>query len=124
MIRPKILFICSINRMRSKTAEEIYKDDKRFEVKSAGTEPGAIVVLTKEMVEWADLIAVMENHHRNQIRKKFHELYQKKRIVCLHIPDEFDYMQPELIELIKEQFERLYFNETIHLKGKIIDQQD
>lgn len=35
--RKKILFVCTVNRMRSATAEKIYEDDVRFEVQSAET---------------------------------------------------------------------------------------
>jgi protein-tyrosine-phosphatase len=33
----KLLFVCTVNRMRSATAHKIYEDDYRFDVKSAGT---------------------------------------------------------------------------------------
>ncbi len=94
--------------MRSITAQEIYKNDSRFEVKSAGTDSGAATVLTKDLLEWADSVLVMEKHHRNTIRKLFPEIYKSKKIVCLYIPDEYDYMQPELIQVIKYKFEDVY----------------
>jgi len=103
--RKKILFVCTINRMRSKTAHEIYANDIRFEVKSAGTDRGAETVINRELLEWADSVAVMEKHHRNAIRKQFPDIYSKKRIVCLYIPDEYDYMQPELVSVIRSRFE-------------------
>jgi predicted protein tyrosine phosphatase len=92
--------------MRSATAYEIYKNDSRLEVKSAGTDPTASTVLTNEFLGWADCIMVMEKHHRNHIRKHFPDIYKTKRIVCLYIPDEYDYMQPELVEMLKGQVEK------------------
>lgn len=94
--------------MRSATAEKIYEEDKRFYVKSAGTDSSARVILTNELVEWADSIVVMEKHHRNFIRKKFPAIYDKKKIVCLYIEDIFDFMQPELIQLLQRKFESVY----------------
>lgn len=94
--------------MRSITAQEIYKNDSRFDVKSAGTDSGAATVLTKDLLDWADSVVVMENHHRNTIRKQFPDIYANKRIVCLYIQDEYDYMQPELIEILKYNFEDVY----------------
>jgi predicted protein tyrosine phosphatase len=93
--------------MRSATAYEIYKDDDRFEIDSAGTDKLAAKVISIHQIEWADTIIVMEKHHRNEIRKHFPDLYQSKRIVCLYIPDEFDFMDNYLIELIKAKFEDL-----------------
>ncbi|MDI9312249.1 MAG: phosphotyrosine protein phosphatase [Limnohabitans sp.] len=104
----KLLFICTINRMRSATAHTIYQDDTRFEVLSAGTDASAQVVLTQELLDWADSIIVMERHHRNFIRKHYPKVYETKKIVCLYIPDEYDYMQPELIALLKCKIEEVY----------------
>ena len=57
--------------MRSATAYEIYKNDQRFEVDSAGTDRTANVVLEEWHLEWADAIVVMEKQHRNKIRERF-----------------------------------------------------
>lgn len=104
----KILFVCTINRMRSATAHRLYENDVRFEVKSAGTAPDAKVVLNLDLLNWADSIVVMEKYHRNIIRKLYPNIYLSKKIVCLYIPDEFDYMQEELIVLLKYKFEDIY----------------
>ena len=101
----KLLFVCTINRMRSATAHKLYENDSRFEVKSAGTDKTANTVLSDEILNWADSIVVMEKHHRNYIRKYFPEIYRKKKIVCLYIPDIYSYMQPELIEILKIKIE-------------------
>ncbi|MEO0469031.1 MAG: hypothetical protein AAF206_05380 [Bacteroidota bacterium] len=49
-MKKKILFICIVNRMRSATAHEIYQDDPRFEVKSAGTDPSAKQPMTADLL--------------------------------------------------------------------------
>jgi predicted protein tyrosine phosphatase len=108
MDKKKILFVCTINRMRSATAHQIYKEDDRLEVQSAGTDENATVVITRPILEWADSIVVMEKYHRNWIRKHFADIYATKKIVCLYIPDDFDFMQPELIAILKDAFETVY----------------
>ena len=109
----KLLFVCTVNRMRSATAHKIYEGDHRFEVKSAGTDNSANTVLTEEILNWADSIVVMEKCHRNHIRKHFPEIYKKKRIVCLYIPDDYDYMQTELIGILKDKVEDVYSRKLI-----------
>ena len=109
----KLLFVCTINRMRSATAHKIYENDNRFEVKSAGTDKAANTVLSNEILNWADSIVVMEKYHRNYIRKHFPEIYKMKRIVCLYIPDDYDYMQTELIEILKDKVEDVYRRKLI-----------
>jgi predicted protein tyrosine phosphatase len=104
----KILFVCTINRMRSATAHKIYEDDLRFEVKSAGTDISANTILSNELLIWADTIIVMEKTHIDFIRQIFPDIYNHKKIVCLNIPDEYYYMQPELISILNEKLEDIY----------------
>lgn len=99
--------------MRSATAHKIYETDTRFEVKSAGTDKSASTVLTDELLNWADSVIVMEKHHRNHIRKHFPDIYKNKRIVCLYIPDYYDYMQTELISILKDKMEDVYHRKLI-----------
>lgn len=115
--KPNVLFICTVNRMRSATAEKIYADDERFNVDSAGTDKTSTVQIEEWHLEWADFIIVMERMHQNKIRQRFPKLYQTKRIICLHIPDEFGFMQPELIELLKKKFEFTYETEMVGKLG-------
>ncbi len=109
----KLLFVCTVNRMRSATAHKIYESDERFVVKSAGTDKTANTVLTEEILNWADSIVVMEKQHRSHMRKHFPEIYKNKRIVCLYIPDDFDYMQTELIGILKDKVEDVYSRKLI-----------
>jgi predicted protein tyrosine phosphatase len=107
-VKKKILFVCTINRMRSATAEKVFEGDERFEVKSAGTHYSAAIPLTQELLDWADTVIVMEKYHRNQIRKRYPDIYDVKRVVCLYIPDEYEFMQAELIEILKLRLENAW----------------
>jgi predicted protein tyrosine phosphatase len=105
--KKKLLFVCTINRMRSATAQKIFETDSRFEVQSAGTDQSASTVLTQDHLHWADTVIVMEKHHRAHIRKHFPDVYAKKKIVCLYLPDDYEYMDPMLISILKEKVEDL-----------------
>jgi len=100
MPKTKLLFVCDGNRMRSPTAQRVFSENPEFEVQSAGLFRDATISLTKEHLEWADIIFVMEKRQRNIIHKKFKDLYQTKKIICLYIPDEYEFMQAELIGLL------------------------
>ena len=105
-VRPaprRVLFLCSQNKLRSPTAERVFRGTPGLEVRSAGLDADAVVPLTRELLEWADLVLVMEKRHRNAIQKRFKELYRIKRIVCLYIPDEFEYMDEGLVRLLRER---------------------
>lgn len=103
-----VLFVCTVNRMRSATAHKIFQEDPRFHVDSAGTDRGANVVLEEWHLEWADAIVVMERRHRNIIRERFPAFYANRTIVCLYIDDVYDFMQPELIALLREKVDEVF----------------
>ena len=94
----KLLFVCSQNKFRSLTAEKIFSCIPGYEVRSAGTQPDARIVVTEGHVRWADIIFVMEKSHINRMRRKLGDALNGKRVITLHIPDIYDPMQPELIE--------------------------
>ena len=97
----KILFICSRNRLRSLTAETVFDGENGHQVRSAGTEEGARVRVTAGQIGWADLIFVMEKRHLSRLQQKFREEIATKRIVCLYIPDDYAYMDEELIDRLR-----------------------
>jgi predicted protein tyrosine phosphatase len=97
----KLLFVCSQNKLRSLTAEKLFEGFPLYQVRSVGTQPGARIVVTEGHLGWADLIFCMEKSHLNRLRRKFPEAMQDKRVVCLHIPDEYEFMQLELIDELR-----------------------
>jgi predicted protein tyrosine phosphatase len=102
----RVLFICSQNRLRSPTAEQVFASWQGIEVASAGLNNDAESVVTPEVLEWADLIFVMEKSHRNRLGKKFRAYLKDKRVVCLDIPDEYEFMDPALVRLLKARVTR------------------
>jgi predicted protein tyrosine phosphatase len=96
-----VLFICSQNRLRSPTAERVFSNRPGFEVASAGLNPDAETTVSPELLEWADVIFVMEQSHRSILSRKFGAHLKTKRIICLDIPDRFEYMDPELVRLLE-----------------------
>lgn len=103
MIFIKLLFICSRNKWRSLTAEKIFSGVNEYDVRSGGTEANARIKVTDGHIGWADLIFVMEKKHSRRIKNKFGDLLYDKKIICLDIPDEYQFMDEELIELLKSR---------------------
>ena len=96
-----ILFICSRNKWRSATAEAIYKGRTEHQFKSAGTEPSAVTKVSAKHITWADLIFTMEKRHKQRLLEKFPGDTRYKKIIVLDIPDEYQYMDEELVEMIR-----------------------
>lgn len=97
----RVLFICSQNRLRSPTAEQVFSSWPGLECTSAGTNHDAENPLTAELIEWAELIFVMEKAHRNKVEKKFRAQLRDKRVIVLGIPDNYEYMEPALVRLLE-----------------------
>jgi len=101
-----ILFVCSQNRLRSPTAEQVFSTRPDLDVASAGTNHDAEQPLTAELVEWADIIFVMEKTHRAKLRSRFGTALKSARVICLDIPDNYTFMDPTLIRLLEQRVSR------------------
>lgn len=111
--RPNILVVCGRNKKRSRTAEHIFKNDDRINVRSAGLSPKSDKKLSEKDLNWADLVFVMENVQR----AKIWDLYKHADlpvIEVLNIPDEYEFMDEELIEMLTDRI-----NDTLQIEYKI-----
>jgi predicted protein tyrosine phosphatase len=97
-----VLFICSRNQWRSPTAEQVFAKWPGLEVRSAGLDKSAVEPVTPEVLEWADLIFVMEKSYRAKLSRRFLVHLKHQRIVVLGIPDKYRYMDSELVALLEK----------------------
>lgn len=103
--KPNVLFVCSKNQWRSPTAEAIYRHDDRIAVRSRGTANSAARTIRLDDVVWADVILVMEDKHRQRILANFPDPLKFLPIHALDIPDDYAFMDEELVELIRSATE-------------------
>jgi predicted protein tyrosine phosphatase len=99
----KILFVCSQNKWRSLTAEQLFDDHPHYEARSAGTEPGARVRVTAGHLSWAEVIFVMERRHADRLRGKFAEELAGKPVIVLRIPDKYPFGDAQLVALLHQK---------------------
>jgi len=97
-----LLFICSRNRWRSRTAEDLFKRLYGYDVRSAGTAESARIKVNQKLLLWADLIFVMEREHKRRLQEKFPSSIITKEVIVLNIPDEYRYMDNQLVELLND----------------------
>ncbi len=97
MQKKHVLVVCGRNRKRSLTAEVLFRHHPQMEVRSAGVSASARHIVTLRDVIWADEVWCMEQKHAEKLRSLFPNL---KNIEVLGIPDEFEYMNDELVELL------------------------
>lgn len=97
----KVLFVCRQNRVRSATAERLFCKRPDLDVRSAGTSRDALVRITARMLEWADVVLTMDAEQEAALREMFPGHPAVSRLICLQIPDDFTFLQPELVALLE-----------------------
>ncbi|MBZ9749523.1 phosphotyrosine protein phosphatase [Deinococcus sp. HMF7604] len=104
MTRPlRVVFICTQNKLRSLTAEVLFRDTAGWEVASAGTNRDALTPLTRDVLEWADAAVCMQKRHRDVVRGQFRGALPDDRIVMMGIPDDYEFMASELVALLLDR---------------------
>ncbi|MBL7734383.1 MAG: hypothetical protein JNL51_02905 [Chitinophagaceae bacterium] len=111
--RPNLLVVCGRNKKRSRTAEYIFKNDERFNIRSVGLSPKSERKITEEDLKWADLVFVMEVEHRGRISGAYRHL-QLPNIEVLNIEDEYEFMDEELVQLLTDRI-----NDTLKIVYKL-----
>ncbi len=111
--RPNILVVCGRNKKRSRTAESVFKNDNRFNIRSAGLSPNSDRKITENDLKWANHIFVMEKEHRARIWELYRHI-EIPAVEILDIPDDYEFMDNELIELLTDKI-----NDSLRIMYKI-----
>lgn len=96
-----LLFLCSQNKRRSLTAEKLFDGYNGHHARSAGTEQNARIKVTPGLLGWADIIFCMEKKHMRRIQANYSDIIAGKKLVCLYISDDYEFMDRELQELLR-----------------------
>jgi protein-tyrosine phosphatase len=99
----RVLFVCHHNRRRSATAERVFAKDSGLEVRSAGTSPDALVPVNQRMLDWADIVFVMDDEQHRALMRAFPGHAAPPRAVVLHVKDDYHFLDPELISELREK---------------------
>jgi predicted protein tyrosine phosphatase len=97
----RTLFICHYNRRRSATAERVFARDPTLDVRSAGTSDEALVQVNPRMLEWAEVVFIMDDEQRRALERMFPGHAALDRVVCLDIRDDYHFLDPELVSLLQ-----------------------
>lgn len=100
MTKLHVLFVCGKARKRSPTAADIVATWGIAVTDCAGVSDNADTVVSLNEIEWADRIIVMELKQKKKLNSRFKSALNDKVIRCLGIPDNYEYMQPELVEIL------------------------
>lgn len=99
----RVLFLCHYNRKRSATAERVFGKDPALEVLSAGTSEEAMVRVNHRMLEWADIVFVMDGEQIEALGRMFPSDPALAKVVCLEIQDNYHFLDPELVSILQQR---------------------
>ncbi|WP_229814763.1 hypothetical protein [Shewanella hanedai] len=54
-----------------------------------------------EDIQWADYIFVMEKAHKKKLSSKFARVIRDQKVISLDIPDDYEFMDDRLIEILQ-----------------------
>ncbi len=101
-----ILFLCSRNKWRSPTGERAWARTPGVAARSAGTSRSA-----RRRVTSADVIFVMEEKHKTALKAGFRNEITPKTVHVLDIPDDYQFMDPDLVDSIVQATEPIVYKE-------------
>ena len=100
--RLKLLFVCSRNQWRSPTGERLWRKHPLVMTRSGGTSQSARHKVSAEDIRWADVVLVMEEKHKSRLQAEYGALLRHKPLHVLDIPDDYPFMDPELVTLLEQ----------------------
>lgn len=104
----RVLTVCSANMLRSPTiAHVLSAEPYNYNTRSAGIAGFALIPVTEELLMWADEIVCADSEHTTVINKMLQKLDIDKPLLNLRIPDNYEYRNPKLIELIKKRYDSI-----------------
>lgn len=100
--KPNVLIVCGRNKKRSRTAEYIFKNDSRFSIRSVGLSSKSDRKIKENDIIWSNFIFVMEDGQSARISGTYRYL-DLPPIFVLHIEDEYEYLDSDLIEMLTDR---------------------
>jgi len=107
----KVLFVRGRNQRRSPTAEKIFRNDSRIISRSAGTSESSRRKIKESDLLWADIILCMERIYASRIKALYPHFEGMPTIKTLNTPDGYDFMDPELVDLLQTALENMLENQ-------------
>lgn len=112
----KVLTVCSAGLLRSATLQNILIREYGYNVRNCGTiEAYALIPISEALVSWANEIVFVNKENFNQVKDDLIKMNVIDKCYILDIPDQYEFNNPELIKICKEQYEKIVKNDQRRL---------
>ncbi len=102
----KVLTVCSAGLLRSATLQNMLIKEYGYNVRNCGTvESYALIPISEALVTWADEIVFVNMENFRDVKKNIEELGLLNKTYVLDIPDMYNFNDPELLKICKEQYD-------------------
>lgn len=102
----KVLTVCSAGLLRSATMQNFLIKEYGYNVRNCGTvEEYALIPISEALVLWADEIVFVNENNFYMVKHELERLNVLKKCIVLDIPDQYNFNEPELIKICREQYE-------------------
>jgi len=80
----------------------LFKNHPFHQARSAGTSDKARIKVNQKLIDWADVIFVMEQKHKGILKDKFSASLSGKSVIILNIEDDYQFGDTELVGILKD----------------------
>jgi predicted protein tyrosine phosphatase len=105
----KVLTVCSAGLLRSATLANFLVKEYGYNVRNCGTvESYALVPISQALVAWADEIVFVNKENFEHVEDDLRDFLTTegmKKIKVLDIPDAYNFNDPALVGICKEQYQ-------------------
>jgi predicted protein tyrosine phosphatase len=103
----KVLTVCSAGLLRSATLQNFLIKEYGYNVRNCGTvDAYALIPISEALVLWADEIVFVNKENYVNVYDELKKLKVLDKCKVLDIPDIYNFNDPELIKICKEQYEK------------------
>ena len=101
----RVLCVCSAGLLRSPTTANLLRDEFGFNTRACGhSQEYALIPISEALIEWAEQVVFVNQENYDSVTDYAKEMLSFKTIIILNVPDSYNYNDPELKEIIKEQY--------------------
>jgi len=109
----KVLTVCSAGLLRSATLQNMLIKEYGYNVRNCGTvESYALIPISEALVTWADEILFVNEENYNHVKADLTNLNLLHKVHVLDIPDIYEFNDPDLVDICRNQYNNIKNEKT------------